>query len=133
MTPHLAGNWFPRAAYGLPILTKFQAHAKKEPAGELTLSPAAKDQGRWPSPVILKVIKLANGDLLKCCLILNHQVPKAIQLKGPQDIVRGHILTPNEMPLSVTGKTMPPNSPLPSGTSPYDGIIAFLNLNLKET
>lgn len=129
--PHPAGKWFPRAAFGLPILTEFKKD-RQEPTGKLTLSPAGKDQSRWPSPVILKIIKLANGDLLKCCLILNHQIPTSIKLEGP-DLAGAYILAPKEMPLSTGGKTMPPNAPLPSATSPYDAIIEFLKLKLKET
>ena len=126
---HPAGTWFPRAAYGLPILTKFKDQAK-EPTGQLTLAPAGEGQDRWPSPVILKIIRLASGDLLKTCLILNQQLPERIKLVGP-DIKPDHILTKEEMPLSFHGKAMPANAPLRSATSPYDGIIA--SLNLKET
>ena len=120
---HPAGKWFPRAAYGLPILTKFKQQ-KEEPDGEYTLHPQGYD--RWPSPVILKVIKLGNGDILKICLILNQSPPPSgIKLQGPYT---DYSLTAAEMPLSFNGKTMPINAPLKTSTSPYEAIIEFFKL-----
>lgn len=119
---HHAGNWFPRGAYGLPIQTEFR-NEHSDPQGKFMLQP--KDYDRWPSPVILKVIKFSNGDILETCLILNHSLPGAITLKG-QGV--DHILADTEKPLAFSGKVMPANAPLKSGTSPYEGLIKFLKL-----
>lgn len=120
---HPAGIWFPRAAYGLPILTKFKKQ-QGEPAGDYVLQPKGRD--RWPSPMILKVIKLGNREILQTCLILNQAMPDQLTFTGSD--IDGHTLLPSEMPLASKDKTMPANAPLETNTSPYDAIIDFFKL-----
>ena len=87
---HPDGIWFPRAAFGLPIQTEFNNRdGQNDPIGKFMLEPAIKDGngGRWPSPLILKVIKLNNGKVLCVCLKLNHSFPDDIVLKREGDII----------------------------------------------
>lgn len=121
---HPAGNWFPRGAYGLPIQTGFK-NAKGDPDGKFFLQPEGRK--RWPSPVILKIIKLNAERLLKVCLLLNQSVPDNLELKRGSE--RIHTLEHSEHPLSFQGKTMPAKADmLHSGESPYDALIRHLNL-----
>jgi CRISPR-associated protein Cmr1 len=121
---HPAGNWFPRGAYGLPIQTEFK-NAKGDPYGKFFLLPQGKE--RWPSPVILKVIKLGPEHLLRTCLILNQALPEELELK--QDQHRIHTLRETEKPLACKDKEMPDAAEmLKSGENPYDALVRHLNL-----
>jgi len=121
---HTAGQWFPRGAYGLPIQTEFK-NASGDPIGKFMLQPLRSE--RWPSPVILNVIKLGSGKVAKVCLILNHQIPTDMRLsQGKNDI---HTLSTNELPLSFKDKKMPTSAAmLKSGENPYDALLRHLNL-----
>ncbi len=127
---HPAGNWFPRGAYGLPIMMEFGASKKKgDPQDKYSLQPEGCE--RWPSPVTLKIIKLDEKHLLKICLILNHAVPENLVLskKGRNDWEVLHVLEPAEKPMAFTDKKMPPDANmLHSGENPYDALIRHLNL-----
>lgn len=121
---HPAGNWFPRGAFGLPIQTEFK-NAQGDPTGTFTLKPANAD--RWPSPVILKVVKLGTGQIARICLILNHKIPEKIVIDRQRTAI--HLLAANELPLSFKGKTMPPNATmLKSGENPFDALLRHLKL-----
>ncbi len=122
---HPAGNWFPRGAYGLPILTEFRNDAN-DPTGRYTLQPAGENKERWPSPMFLKVMRLGNNDLLRVCLILNHALPSGLELSGNNNL--SHTLRPMEMPLAYEGKIMPSAAPLSSNTSPYKGIVDYFQM-----
>jgi len=124
---HPARPWFPRGAYGLPIETEFRNDSTDPVDIKFRLRPP-KDLGdRWPSPVILKIIKLSSSSrFLKACLILNHRLPDEIVLFQDNSVL--HTLKPDEMPLAYSGKTMPSNAPLSSGQSPYDALIDKLGL-----
>jgi hypothetical protein len=92
--------------------------------GKFFLQPEGAE--RWPSPVILKVIKLNEQLTLRVCLILNQAVPNELVLKGDH---LDHVLTPDELPLSYTGKTMPDNAAmLRSGENPYKALIRHFGL-----
>lgn len=77
---HTEKGWFPRAAFGLPIQTEF-AKDKGDPAGRINLQPGIRSGDRFPSPVILKVARLPNGQVLKCALVLNQKFPDKLVLK----------------------------------------------------
>ncbi len=80
---HPDGLWFPRAAFGLPIITKFntKGNGHGDPDPQVELLPNIGTRERWPSPVILKVIRLPNGKVLKAALVLNQSFPEALVLK----------------------------------------------------
>jgi len=88
------------------------------------LQPCSGD--RWPSPVILKIIKLGNGQLLETCLILNAAMPARLELRDERRSLR--TLSANEMPLASAGKTMPVPGPILTNENPYDGLIRHLGL-----
>ena len=62
-------NLFPRGAFGLPIIFHFPP-GKKDIVGDFTLQPVDKDKTRFPSPVIIKMIKTPDA-VYKVCIILN--------------------------------------------------------------
>lgn len=81
-TPHHPdGIWFPRAAFGLPIITKFntQDNGKGDPDQQIELLPQGHE--RWPSPVILKVVRLGNNQIFNMVLVLNQRFPDGLRLK----------------------------------------------------
>ena len=113
----------------MPIMTEFKG-AQGDPYGKFSLRPQNERDARkerWPSPVILKVIKLDDNRLLKVCFILNHAVPEKLDLcRGNTPI---HSLTAEEHPLAFADKTMPENAAmLRSGENSYDALIRHLNL-----
>ncbi|WP_462270678.1 type III-B CRISPR module RAMP protein Cmr1 [Desulfobacter sp.] len=123
---HPAGNWFPRGAYGLPILTEFKSGGG-DPTGKYTLLPAGENQERWPSPVILKVTKLGNSNIARLCLILNDQGPQAVNLEGPN--LNPYVLARGEHPLDNADKEMEPNTNiLDNNQNPYDGLLRYLEM-----
>jgi len=70
--------YFPRGAYGLPILFHF---GEGDPLN-CTLCGFADDvMDRWSSPVILKVARLSQDKCLKICLKLNSSLPEGWCLK----------------------------------------------------
>jgi CRISPR-associated protein Cmr1 len=142
---HPDGNWFPRAAFGLPIQTEFRSNnSPGDPTGKFNLMPFEHE--RWPSPVVLKVIRLPNNSVLKTALILNHQIPRSLVLKGnnlplpvtPNANNRNYILRSTEMPLYTSqpntepslNRQMRTDKPLIAGESVYQHLIR--NLNLQE-
>jgi len=123
---HIAGNWFPRGAFGLPIQIEFRNN-REDPPGKFFLQPEGKE--RWPSPVILKIIQINDQTCFKICLILNHVVPPDIELLS--DTYNPHTLASNEHPMAYTGKQMPPEAEmLKSNESPYDAL--FRHLKFEE-
>ncbi|MGB5157276.1 MAG: type III-B CRISPR module RAMP protein Cmr1 [Desulfobacterales bacterium] len=77
---HPDGEWFPRSAFGLPILTKFITEGDPGNTKDITLKPNIDTGERFPSPVILKVIKLSDGSVLQCAIILNQKFPDKLTL-----------------------------------------------------
>jgi CRISPR-associated protein Cmr1 len=82
---HPDKQWFPRAAMGLPIIFKFITPGDPGKNGEekddITLEPDIGDnKSRFPSPVILKVIKLPNNRVIKCAFVLNQSFPGNLKL-----------------------------------------------------
>ncbi|MDG5816168.1 type III-B CRISPR module RAMP protein Cmr1 [Chitinispirillales bacterium ANBcel5] len=83
---HPDGVWFPRAIFGLPIITKFNTSGsgKRDPDGCIELKPHTSDdkEERWPSPVFLKCSRLGNNEDVNLALILNQKFPDNMSLKG---------------------------------------------------
>jgi CRISPR-associated protein Cmr1 len=126
---HVAGNWFPRGAYGLPIQTEFK-NADGDPRDKFFLQPTGKE--RWPSPVILKAVQLPNQACIKTCLMLNHAVPEDIELLQGQNTL--HELEPDEHPMAYTSKIMPAHADmLHSGENPYDALFRHLDVEEVES
>jgi hypothetical protein len=74
--------YFPRGAYGLPILFHF---GEQDPLN-CTLYGSADDvMERWSSPVILKVARLSQDKCIKICLKLNSPLPEGWCLKRESD------------------------------------------------
>ncbi|MBF0232305.1 MAG: type III-B CRISPR module RAMP protein Cmr1 [Desulfamplus sp.] len=115
---HIAGNWFPRGAYGLPIQTEFK-NASGDPYGKYFLQPEGGE--RWPSPVILKVIQLNPQVSIKICFILNHAVPANLRLMEDREEL--HTIFENEHPMAFHDKKMPPDQMLKSNENPYDALL----------
>ena len=121
-------NWFPRAAFGLPIQFEFRGEPT-DPQGKIMLEPNINTGERWPSPVILKVIKLPNGKIYKTTLVLNQLFPNSLILKSNRGL--NYTLVNNEMPTNMQNKIMKTNDPL-NGRSIYGHLIDFLRLEVVE-
>ncbi len=99
---HPDGIWFPRAAFGLPVLTRFKDANRGDPGDEkgFLLKPNIEKSDRFPSPVWLKVIRLPNGKIYQCALVLNQEYPSSLRLdwvtKGKGKA--GYDLKKSEMP-----------------------------------
>ena len=132
-------KWFPRAAYGLPIITMFTTKGDPCCRDSIKLRPEGEGFERWPSPVIMKVIKLGNGDVVKCCLILNSKIPD-LEIEFPCEIDNPsqgmhnssvYKVKSTEMPLVVSEKTMEtmkimkdsPDHCLDSDEDPYTHLL----------
>ena len=124
---HPDRNWFPRSSFGLPILTEFRSSAG-DPRGKIMLEPNIGTGERWPSPVIMKVIKLPSGAIYKVVFVLNQKIPSSLQLKAER---KTHTLTDDEMPTNIRDKVMKTNDEL-NGRTIYQHLIDFLNLEVVE-
>ncbi len=123
--PRHAHQWFPRTAYGMPVIIEFKGEPT-DPKGKFQLQPQGKT--RWPSPFILKVVRLGDGDLAKIWLLLNHQIPQNIELEC-KNKKKGYVLDVTEHPADYGGKTIRHGCPTPApGTSPHDALISYLNI-----
>ena len=129
---HPAKKWFPRGAYGMPLKIEFKG---EPPNGSYTLLPRGK--GRWPSPVILKVIKLNENTIIKVCLILNQKIPDNLIIEKKKDKVTSEYypLKEENYPLASNGKKMPKKAtimhkglPDYQAKNPYDALIEYLSL-----
>lgn len=138
-TPRHPDSWFPRAAFGLPIQTQFNTRKTlADPQGTFTLRPS--DHERWPSPMILKVLKINDTTTAKIWLLLNHACPGNLILESTNYWTRSTpprtVSIPTvELPTAITGKRVLAGSPLPAGTAtlgpgtnPYDVLITYLNV-----
>lgn len=101
--PQVVQNGFyPRAAYGLPLPIQFLGpRGGGNPLKFEILPHVDPPATRWPSPVILKVVQLANGAFAQVCVVLNHVLP---QIALYHNNVNVHAITPAEMP--DCGKTI---------------------------
>ncbi len=81
---HLTGklqksDFFPRGAYGLPILFHFPQEMDYTLLGR---DEAGNIQDRWSSPVILKVTKLSETKAGQICLLLKSPMPVGLEISG---------------------------------------------------
>lgn len=138
---HPDGIWFPRAAFGLPIITKFNTsgNGAGDPNGQFQLLPAAEGCERWPSPVVIKVIKLANQKVLPVALVFKQTFPENLKLQKTKENTTGKNKTENVLPcplphsacpFSSEGKFMKTNNHLQEGETVYHAL--FSALGLKE-
>ena len=103
--------WFPRAAFGLPVITHFNTsnNGKDDPRDNIKLEPAEKIGGRhaerWPSPYFIKQLKLQN-ELFNVMFVLNQKFPSSLILNGVP-------VPPSGLPSNTKGKDMNvnPNKP----------------------
>lgn len=107
---HEDGIWFPRAAFGLPVITHFNTtnNGKDDPKGNIKLEPADKIGGRhaerWPSPYFIKQLKLQN-ELFNVMLVLNQKFPSGLLLNGDS-------VPQSALPANTKGKVMNTHDPL---------------------
>jgi len=118
---HSDGIWFPRAAFGLPII--FELRSKGDP-GTFHLEPNIRTGERLPSPMILKAIKLPNNKIYTTMFVLGQNLPANMILKGNNT---NHQLDPNEIPSYTTNKIMVKGKEL-NGRSIYQAAADALNL-----
>lgn len=112
---HPDGVWFPRAAFGLPIITQFKGD--DDPA-DVQLAPSSAK--RWPSPVFIKAIKLSSC-ILKVALVLNQEFPKRLELSYSKPDDQRRLPNIDEVPTNAhpseaAGKVMRKNDP-------FDGSV----------
>lgn len=119
--------WFPRAALGLPIITKFTTSGDPGEGGGISLETDIGTGDRFPSPVILKVIKLPNQKVIKCTVILNQSFPERLKLKvgAERYSIDGDMLPFH--PNYKTTRIMRKYSPL-DGRSIYRDLADYLQL-----
>lgn len=126
---HPDGIWFPRAAFGLPIITKFNTrdNGHGDPDPQVQLLPDIGTGERWPSPVILKVIKLNSGVVIKMALVLGQKFPEKLRLdqKG-----RSFPLDQTASPFAKGPHQMKTRNGFKAPDSVYTAL--FEALNLKE-
>ncbi|QTA80246.1 Putative CRISPR type III-B/RAMP module RAMP protein [Desulfonema limicola] len=125
---HPDGKWFPRAAFGLPILTKFTGDNEPGNGNNINLEPDIGTGERYPSPVILKVIRLNNGTILKCAIVLNQKFPQRLVLKVRHE---NYNITGKMLPFHSgyeTTKDMRKGHPL-NGNTIYENLANHLSLS----
>ena len=126
---HPDGIWFPRAAFGLPILTRFNTgnNGNGDPFGQIFLEPDERMNGknaeRWASPYFIKQLKLGN-DLYNVMLVLNQKFPSGLILK--QDRM-SYVVPITAKPSNSTGKLMNIEQPL-NGRSITEALADVLGL-----
>lgn len=122
---HPDGIWFPRAAFGMPIQIEFR-NDKSDPSGKFNIQPDIGTDDRLPSPVILKVIKLSNGNVYQVALVLGQEFPKKLKLNN-------NPLRDSALPTQTQGKVMINNGNPKyalNGRSVYQALIEHLNLKV---
>lgn len=130
---HPDGVWFPRAAFGLPIITKFntKGNGTGDPDPQVELQPSIGTGDRWPSPLILKAIRLVDGNVFKAALVLKQVFPGKLILKqNGNNFGVPAAARPSAAP--VSGKIMKnkKGKELRKGETIYQAL--FRELNLEE-
>lgn len=120
---HEAGNWFPRAAYGMPVQFEFRG-PKEDPQGKFFVQPEGKE--RWASPVVLKVVQFGKESHVRLCLVLNQKIPKGLELKVGKRVVRS--LEDNERPDNHKERLMLLEDELSRKENPYETLIRKLKM-----
>jgi CRISPR-associated protein Cmr1 len=148
-----SGEWFPRAAYGLPLQFSFNRNPQHgghlaEPEGLFELLPIdskKEKMDRWPSPLILKIARVG-GSLFEVALLLNQRLPdiyckRNCEKPSQPNFKSENIILPSAQPGAHVGKKLPPvkipgassgapeppreNFPIAPG-HPHDGLFAKL-------
>jgi len=95
---------FPRAEFGLPIITKFVGNRENisiEPI--VTAQDGDKVKERFASPLILRPIKLQDGTIRPMALLLNGPRPKKVRITTSHSSANGIVNTqdgyPNNSPM----------------------------------
>lgn len=132
---HPDGLWFPRAAFGLPIITRFNTRGNGlgDPDPPVELLP--RNGSRWPSPLILKVVRLADGSARKTALVLNQTFPEDMILKQEgktyKQEVKTYDIPRSAHPCAIEGKIMKNNDrERRQGETIYQAL--FRELKLEE-
>ncbi len=100
--------FFPRGAYGLPVVFHFKDGPGKDKPSRANRDPATRtlvidnDHDRWASPVILKVAQLPSGEVVKVCWVLDSPMPSAFALDG-KDLARVRPLDEKQSPRAFAG------------------------------
>ena len=124
---HPDKKWFPRTAFGLPILVKFKDKCDPGGGDNINIEPDIGSGERYPSPVILKIIKLNNGSILQSALILNQKFPDKLKLRVNN---KDYTIDGNMLPFHTgyeTSKKMRVGHEL-NGQSIYENLANHLNL-----
>lgn len=112
---HPDGNWFPRAAFGLPVMTHYNTfeNGRGDPEGTIKLEPADKIGGRnaerWPSPYFIKQLKLKN-ELFNVMFVLNQKFPTDLALN--KESLNEKLHNKEYQPANTKGKMMNTHNPL---------------------
>jgi len=127
--PRHGSDWYPRAAYGMPIEFKFNTHPQNgdptDPQGKFYIQP--ENAPRWPSPIILKVIRLSNGSPAKIWLHLNSAIPDNLVLQAND--YGNFPVSPSQHPSDSAGKQLLYGyANPPAGTDPYQALTDYLNI-----
>lgn len=77
---HPAGDFFPRANFGLPMKMEFHKCENGLQSRTFTVDTGNKNE-RFPSPVIIKILKFADGRVCRCALVLNQKFPDELTLR----------------------------------------------------
>ena len=124
---HPDGKWFPRTAFGLPMQIKYKDNCDPGNKKEINIVPDINSGERYPSPVIIKVIKLNNDSILKCVLILNQIFPDKLKFEVSK---KGYTIDKSMLPFHSgykTTKIMRIGHEL-KGKSIYDNLAEHLKL-----
>lgn len=117
--------WFPRATFGLPIVIEFQnGGGRGDPGGKFHLEPDIGTGERFPSPVVLKIVRLATGKIIPVCLVLSQKFPHKIKLKWGYGEIS---FSGEELPTNTEDKVMNTKDHL-NGRSIYQALADKLQL-----
>lgn len=117
--------WFPRAAFGLPLMIAFKQNGDIDPQGSATLYPEGAE--RWPSPLFLKVVTFTDAPPMKLAVWLNQRIP-TLGMKWGQtpQVAAGGFIGPDDFKkrvLRAEGRRV-----IERGVHPIDGLVKHLNL-----
>jgi len=105
--------FFPRGAYGLPILF----HFPQEKMDYTLFGGQSADGDRWASPIFLKVLKISESKAVNICLKLNSPMPAQWSISGHE---RQSDLPKSAVPTASHPRRQPP--PL-DGKDPYAALF----------
>lgn len=115
--------FFPRGAYGLPILF----HFPQEKMDYTLFGGQSADGDRWASPIFLKVLKLSESRAVNICLKLQSPMPAAWSISGHE---RQSDLPKSAVPMALHPRRQPP--PL-DGKDPYAALFNAMGADIPIT